>query len=251
MSNEGSGPARPVRRPDNSRKTSVTTYVPQRPPPGLDADEKLGSSSSSSRRPAGRAEEMLRRRRAAAWQVLSHWEGRDRGLQLLQSTSLLVHSLLTAPPHRVSYFSPLVLVFAFPRAARRLTLRRIHLASESIANLRRLLLLGRWLSEVVQAMNEALPSGQVTIKSDKEEEEKEREEEEEEDEAEKDQAEGVSSWKQKWRRRLEAGGEYLALLGEACDVAAFLGGSSILWRVAGGKVASTRQRRGLERIGVL
>lgn len=58
-------------------------------------------------------------------------------------------------------------------------------------------------------------------------------------------------------RRLEMAAEYLAVCGEAFDVAAFLGGSSVVWRIAragyaerGHRALRARQRRGLERIAL-
>lgn len=60
-----------------------------------------------------------------------------------------------------------------------------------------------------------------------------------------------------WQERLGEAAEVLATCGEACEVAAFLGGSTIAWRIARGgyampgqKALRFRQRRGLERLGI-
>lgn len=57
-----------------------------------------------------------------------------------------------------------------------------------------------------------------------------------------------------WQEHLETATEWVAKCGEAGDLAAFLGGSSVVWRVlrggGSGVALRGRQRRGLERFAL-
>jgi hypothetical protein len=123
---------------------------------------------------------------------------------------------------------------------------------------------GRWLVEGSNAIQDQLAqstkgvivrdvNGNALDKIDPESEEESggsSSEEEIETSAEDGQREAVSIWKQALQDGVGSLSEYLGIGAETCDLLAFFGGSGMLWRVVGGKLAS-RQRRGLERVAVL
>lgn len=57
----------------------------------------------------------------------------------------------------------------------------------------------------------------------------------------------IRQWHKLWRERIGTISEYLTMFGDGCEVVALLGGSSVLWRIIGGRLAA-RQRHGLERM---
>lgn len=58
-------------------------------------------------------------------------------------------------------------------------------------------------------------------------------------------------WRSSFARKLGDAAGWLGTVGDCCDMAAFVGGSSIVWRVAGLKGGvGARQRRGLERVAL-
>lgn len=135
--------------------------------------------------------------------------------------------------------------------------------TESISTTRKFLLVGRWLIEGSNAIQDQLGqstqgvnvrdvNGNVIDKVDPEKEKDDgtSSEEEVETSAEDSQEEAVSAWKNALQDSVGSISEYLGIGGETCDLLAFFGGSGMLWRVVGGKLAS-RQRRGLERVAVL
>ena len=161
--------------------------------------------------------------------------------QLLQAISLLLQS------------------FAPTRAGQ----RRLLLVSESISSARKVLLVGRWLAEGSNAIQDQLHestkgiivrdvNGLALDKVDGGEKREKTSEDEEEDEvsAEESQRQAVGVWKAWWQDSVGSLSEYLAIGAETCDLLAFCAGSGLLWRAVGGKLAS-RQRRGLERVAVL
>lgn len=129
--------------------------------------------------------------------------------------------------------------------------RHAHIASEGLANIRRLIVLGRWSAEGAEALRQALS-------------EKASDNVVDHDETSGDDSDGSAlnsqnSSSSKGRitnlcknvfDRCAPAAEYLAMIGDGCEIVSLLGGSGILWRVLGGKLAA-RQRKGLERVALL
>lgn len=162
--------------------------------------------------------------------------------------------------------------------------KQLHIASESFANARRIFILGRWLNEGAETIRASWYS---TSGKDRERDsddlsssDDEHDEQEGELELESIQFGGTEDdvlgnaqtqadhttrssfsyhrhglirspstkqYRRQWRERLELISEYLTMFGDGCEVVALLGGSSVLWRIIGGRLAA-RQRHGLERI---
>ncbi|PWN31295.1 uncharacterized protein FA14DRAFT_193106 [Meira miltonrushii] len=246
-----------------SRSNSVTTYIRQKPlfeqnddDDNVQFQRKYGVSSLSKslqllgiKPNASRTKALLR--------LTGDWEGRDALLQFAQSLSLLCYSM--APIRR----------------------KQLHIASESFANARRIFILGRWLNDGAETLreswaatsNKSKDDGPDSSSSDTSSDEQEGNLElesirfggTEEDvlgNAQKQIGESINSpsgnnariqssaakqWQKQWRKRVGLISEYLTMLGDGCEVVALLGGSSVLWRIIGGRLAA-RQRHGLERI---
>lgn len=154
---------------------------------------------------------------------------------------------------------------------------QLHIASESFANARRMLILGRWLNngaEIVTSSwaassgkdkDEEADSSSSVTSGDEQEGDLELEsirfggtEEDILGNTQKQvdmtsgnhariQTSAVKQWKKQWRERIGLISDNLTMLGDGCEVVALLGGSSVLWRIIGGRLAA-RQRHGLERI---
>lgn len=150
------------------------------------------------------------------------------------------------------YPVPHIFLFLFPRTIRRETLRRIHLGAEAVDNVRKFLNLANWLSAAGiasltlqtcaekerQGSAKASSSHQHLTDTD-------------------DPIKRIETPMQPWEEMMEKLAETLALCGEAAEVAALLGGSSIVWRIAnagrvqrGHKALRVRQRLGLERVAL-
>ncbi|KAN0065479.1 hypothetical protein ACQY0O_001315 [Thecaphora frezii] len=246
--------------------------------------------------------------------VLKHGEGRDSFLQVAYSLVLLLHSSLRFPPPRTHLESVLapggfLLTRLFSRSLRAQTMQRIYTAAEGLANVRRIVLLARWIQAGTEAAMERMgtkpltptsrqlqptelapsPSAtpgaggagneSITLDDAKEEgfrwlqpqslapfdtgsvedqvvEQVDREAASREAgaEAQASQLSTVSSWRQTWEARLSSVCDALAVLGEACDVAAFMAGSGLFWRAVGFTelgILGRRRRKGIERVGVL
>lgn len=157
--------------------------------------------------------------------------------------------------------------------------KQLHIASESFANARRIFILGRWLNDGVETIRESWSvnsegkkdDDDSSVTSDDDEQEGDLELEPirfggtEEDvlgnaqnqigdtikpfsnRQSQIQSSAIKQWQKQWRTRIGSISEYLTMLGDGCEVVALLGGSSILWRIIGGRLAA-RQRHGLERI---
>lgn len=226
--------------------------------------------------------------RRATWEMLRGWEGRDR---LMVSSTLkicdvlyvygltyalcacasqqLAQSLLLAMHH--SLRNPLLIPsFVFTKTMRHPTrssaLRRIYVASEAVANARRILLLMRWAMDigelgtlVARSASSRLTPGAHARRSSSDGKDIAAENLamigrdwygantfEREAQGEKDILEHnpVEEWKDLWEFRLRLLSDALASMGDACDVGAFLAGTGLAWRVG------RRQRKGLERVSV-
>lgn len=169
-------------------------------------------------------------RTRATLRLLASWDGRDALFQLAQAIALFAYSL--APVRR----------------------KQLHIASESVANARRVLVIGKWINEGGEAVQQVFnknsqddadddDSSSECSSQNSEKKQESRLSHEVHDFAQ-------SSLSRSWRRRLGSLSEYLLIGGEACELTALLGGSSVLWRVLGGKLAA-RQRKGLERIALV
>lgn len=174
-------------------------------------------------------------RTRATLRLLASWDGRDAMFQLAQAIALLVFSL--APVRR----------------------KEMHILSEGVANARRMLVVGKWVNEggarVEQAVNAVSQDDESDDASDDSSSfeglEADRQKADEELRLSHEVHDfAQSSWSRAWRERVESASEYLMLAAEACELTALLGGSSVLWRVLGGKLAA-RQRKGLERIALI
>lgn len=167
--------------------------------------------------------------------------------------------------------------------------KRIHIASESIANARRFLILGRWATEVIEVARggprqdegesgdtidnideidiadktQAARSASVVVSGTAGHSEQHIKLAQ--DEAEMAGAGAASEHRADVENHGKAGGptsrrrrfryigpaaEALAMAAEGCEVGALIGGSGMIWRILGGKLAA-RQRRGLERVALL
>lgn len=120
----------------------------------------------------------------------------------------------------------------------------MHLFSESISSFRKFLLVARYLIEGNKVVQEQL-SQHIADREKGESEETHSNH----SNPETSHDEAVDSWRQAWQRRVESVSEYFSIGADTCDLLAFIGGSSMLWGVLGGKVAR-RQRRGLERLAL-
>jgi hypothetical protein len=129
----------------------------------------------------------------------------------------------------------------------------MHLVSESISSFRKIVLVGRWLVEASSAVQDQLHESTKGIivrdvnglPLDRVESEDEKEKS-----AEESQKSTVSDWRQSIEDTIGQMSDYLSISAETCDLLAFFGGSGMLWRVMGEKLAA-RQRRGLERVAML
>ena len=170
------------------------------------------------------------RRREVLW-ALFCWDGVDNGLQALRFALLFTHAnyRVRAPASvRETLSSPVAyLVTCFLRRNARIALgRALLLASERVANLRRLAHVALWLLLGGEQVAAWCSCGSF--------------EEEESTTAD----------------RLAELGEIAAHGGEACDVVAFLTGTGLFWRAFGLSTAVDvprwfqRRRHGIERVGV-
>lgn len=116
--------------------------------------------------------------------------------------------------------------------------------------------MGRWTAEGGEALREMwLAKGADSEKGSSDSDESDQEEQGDEVQGSEKASDAMhrsalQTWQKAWERRVGIMAEYLTMAGEGCEVAALLGGSSVLWRVLGGKLAA-RQRRGLERVALL
>lgn len=149
---------------------------------------------------------------------------------------------------------PHLLFFLFPREIRRKTLRRLEVGSEAAASARRLLLLLSWVLSLKLASSrsdkqsdddKARGAGDLQDASHQANQMKDAKSQTNEEHEIPTSA---------WQGRLETATEWVAKCGEASDLAAFLGGSSVVWRVlrggGSGVALRGRQRRGLERFAL-
>ncbi|WFD24427.1 hypothetical protein MEQU1_003128 [Malassezia equina] len=165
------------------------------------------------------------------WREFLCWDATDNGLQAIRFTLLLFHVYARLRPPRstlhaivrpVSY----TLTYTLSRQRRIALGRGLLIASEGVANVRRLALLALWGLTCYKELRMHLKRGPV---------------------AEEDMP---------MEERVAIGGEIVAHLGESFDVAAFLTGSGLFWRALGLPSTSElppwvqRRRRGLERVGV-
>lgn len=200
-----------------------------------------------------------------AWKDLLCWDAMDNALQGLRFSLLLlhVHSRLPAPKSRLdAAMNPtgyLVMRLLSPRS--RISLRRgLLVATEGVANARRLALLGLWLYTFMKEFSErwhqhkrcASQSVQekerrVSIRIDSEEDHASETRNAVDDLDEFTPLSFVDA--------ISMTGEFVAHLGESFDVASFLHGSGLFWSAFGIKNISElppwlqRRRRGLERVG--
>lgn len=225
----------------SGQRDLVTTFVPARSLE--DYDGMQGSSSRTEKRPATLAAAMTpgQSRRRALIRLIRRQEGRETLLQLLQSLTLLLYSYA-------------------PTRARK---RQMHLVSESISSFRKFVLVGRWLVECSNAVQEQLHESTKGIivrdvnglalekvdSGDDGEGVSSSDEKEIQQSAEESQRDAVGAWRQSMQDGVGTMSEYLGIGAETCDLMAFFGGSGMLWRVMGEKLAA-RQRRGLERVAL-
>jgi hypothetical protein len=220
----------------SGQRDLVTTFVPARSLE--DYDGERASSSEKEKRPPNVAPGQSRRR--ALIRLIGRQEGRETLLALLQSLTLLLYSYA-------------------PNRARR---RQVHLVSESISSFRKFVLVGRWLVECSNALQDQLHestkgiiirdvNGLALDKVDSEDENDtaSSDEKEAQQSAEESQQDAVGAWRQSMQNGVGSMSEYLGIGAETCDLMAFFGGSGMLWRVMGEKLAA-RQRRGLERVAL-
>ncbi|WFD20751.1 hypothetical protein MCAP1_003004 [Malassezia caprae] len=171
----------------------------------------------------------------ALWRQFLCWDATDNGLQAVRFALLLLHVYARLRPPRSTFHAiarPISYTLTHVLSQqRRIALgRSLLIASEGVANVRRLALLALWmltcfkeLSMRWRAANENHP---------------------------------VPHEPMPLEERAAIGGEIVAHLGESFDVAAFFTGSGLFWRAFGLPVTSElppwlqRRRRGLERIGV-
>ncbi|PWY98956.1 hypothetical protein BCV70DRAFT_201171 [Testicularia cyperi] len=103
-----------------------------------------------------RAVRLHRRRREILLRLLKTWEGREQALQLTHSLVLMLHSTLDVPAPR-TYLEVVLrpggalLSSTFPHSIRSATMQRIYTAAEGIDNLRRVILIARWITSATQA----------------------------------------------------------------------------------------------------
>lgn len=123
----------------------------------------------------------------------------------------------------------------------------MHLLSESISNIRKLMLVARWLIEGSNAIQEQLDEStkgiivrdvnglaldKVELNNDDEKKEPTLEEKEEKAiSAEQSQKQAVSAWKQSIQDSMGSLSDYLGIGAESCDLMAFFGGSGMLWHL--------------------
>jgi len=161
------------------------------------------------------------------WLALITYDGVDNGMQVVRYAFLFLHVVLgVRAPHTLlaALRHPVALLVArtLPKHARRAGWKWLMVASEAIANVRRLFLLSWWVYAILRRAAQRLwqkGSGERTPLTE----------------------------------RLAEAGEFVASLGEACDVFAFLTGTGLFWNVLGWNEKtkwSARRRRGLERVGV-
>ncbi|EPQ30710.1 uncharacterized protein PFL1_01611 [Pseudozyma flocculosa PF-1] len=276
----------------------------------LESDSWRGSSTALNR--TRYVWKKSRGKRRTAFKVLKDGEGRDSLLHVAHSLVLLLHSSLHFPPPRSyteSILAPggFLLTRLFPRSMRAHTMQRIYTAAEGLANVRRIVLLARWIQAGTEAAMERMatrpkmpsssrpsthgelapPSSAASPESEEKITSTDAKEEgfswlqpqslapfdsgtvENEvieqpstsarpragpDAAEQSQLATVSTWREMWEERLSTLCDALSVLGEACDVAAFMAGSGIFWRAVGFAelgVLGRRRRKGIERVGVL
>ncbi|WFD28253.1 hypothetical protein MNAN1_003260 [Malassezia nana] len=169
------------------------------------------------------------------WRQFLCWDATDNGLQAVRFALLLLHVYARFRPPRttwqaimrpVSYW----VAYTLPRKQRIAMGRGLLIASEGVANVRRLALLTLWVLTCVKELRARLrlaswsghKSDELTLKEE----------------------------------RVALLGELMAHLGESFDVAAFFTGNGLFWRALGLPVTSEwppwleRRRRGLERVGV-
>lgn len=178
--------------------------------------------------------------------------------QLIHGLALLTHrsfGSVRRPRFWGLWPVPHVLFLLFPRYLRRETLRRVYIGGEAAENLRKVLLLSKWITEA---------AGRVAEQRKSNEGEEGKGKQVEAGHMSRSGPDGFNQLEVDamqeptlWHHRLEGAVEVLTVCGEAADVAAFLGGSSVVWRIAragyaeaGHKALRARQRRGLERLAL-
>ncbi|UZJ54123.1 hypothetical protein CBS101457_003443 [Exobasidium rhododendri] len=220
----------------------VTTFIPYRSPEAEDnGDDNVGSSSTNSVASVILAIRPSQSRRNALLRLIKNQEGRESILRLMQSISLLLYTTST-------------------KKARK---KQLQLLTESISTTLKFLLVGRWLMEGSNAIQDQLQqstkgiivrdvNGQELDKVEIVGEKQERSSSENEDAVspEESQRQAVSAWKQMLQDGIGSLSEYLGIGADTCGLLAFFGGSGMLWNVVGGKMG-IRKRRGLERVAVL
>lgn len=160
---------------------------------------------------------------------LACWDALDNGLQLVRFIPLFLYAFHGVPRPRTlvaSIFNPsaFVITRTVQRRVRIAIYKGLMLSSESVANIRRIVLLGFWIQVLVRRAVAHIC--------------------------------GVHPEPQSKTERLAVTGEVIASLGEAFDVLAFLTGTGMFWSALGwsrgeSKELLHRRRYGLERIGVM
>ncbi|KAL4399352.1 hypothetical protein ACI68E_003731 [Malassezia pachydermatis] len=166
------------------------------------------------------------------WKHFLTWEAADNGLQALRFSLLLmhVHARLRRPRKAweiVSNPTGFVVTRLLTSPQHKALGRALLLASEGVANIRRLALLTLWIYTCTKELLARLRTGEDLVE------------------------EPPTAIEQ-----FASLGEVTAHVGESFDVAAFLGGSGLFWLAFGMPLKVEfppwfqRRRRGLERIGV-
>ena len=169
------------------------------------------------------------------WRELLCWDALDNGLQALRFALLLLHVYARLRPPRTTFYAivrPIsyALAYMLSRKCRIALSRGLLIASEGVANVRRVALLALWMLTCSKELRMRL--------------------------RESSQGDSVSDEPIPFVERVAIGGEVVAHLGELFDVLAFFTGSGLFWRAFGLSVTSElppwlqRRRRGLERVGV-
>ncbi|PWN19220.1 hypothetical protein BCV69DRAFT_262089 [Microstroma glucosiphilum] len=227
----------------------VTTYVR--------AQEGESSCESGRQRRAREFKVSLSR-------VMRSDEGRDRILQLCLGLALLTHHSFGSVRHPRSYGMypiPHIFFFFFSRSVRREALTGMRYTGQAAEKSRKLLLLLRWLRGLLWTARQERESSRAHDKRMTEarstqhtlEQRRRNNSDTHETQSTKINPEELTYWQQ----RLAHLGEVLASVGEAADIAAFLGGSTIAWKtIRGGygepgkKALRRRQRHILDRIAL-